>query len=214
MIKTITSLKDLDELREQGLKSLYPDKIKIVVGMATCGLASGAKEVFDTLTEEIEKSGLNVKLGSTGCLGYCQKEPLVDVIKPDWPRLIYQEMNAEKVQKLLDKLVRNTIWKDSILIKIEEDEFLIFDEKKKYSCQDTEIDLNGIPSYNQLPFYNKQLRIATRNCGFIDPDNILEYIARGGYYSLYKVLTEYKPEQVIELLSPGQRGYKICYLQC
>lgn len=207
MIKKITSLKDLDELREQGLKSLYPDKIKIMVGMATCGLASGAKETFDTLMEEIEKSRLNVKLGSTGCLGYCQKEPLVDVMKPGWPRLIYQEMNAKKIEKLLDNLARNTIWKNSILAKIEEDEFLFFDEKKKYSYQDTEIDLDGIPSYSQLPFYNKQLRIATRNCGFIDPDNILEYIATGGYYSLYKVLTEYKPEQVIEeVIRSGLRG--------
>ena len=206
MSKKITSLKDLDELREEGLKSLYPDKTKIMVGMATCGLASGAKEVFDILCQEIKKTGLDVKLNSTGCLGYCQKEPLVDVIKPGWPRIIYQEVDGEKAQKLIENLAQGKIWKESILAKMEEDEFLILDEKKKYLF-DPNTGLNGVPSYFELPFYHKQLRIATRNCGFIDPASLVEYIARGGYYSLYKALTEYKPEEVIEeIIRSGLRG--------
>jgi len=206
MIKKITSLKDLDELREQGLKCLYPEKTKIMVGMATCGLASGAKEVFNTLAQGVKKAGLDAKLTPTGCLGFCQKEPLVDLLRPGWPRITYQEMNKKKTQKFIDNLAQDKIWKESILAKIEEDDFLLFDKKRKYLL-DSRIDLNGIPSYHQIPFYRKQLRIATRNCGFIDPDSLVEYIARGGYYSLYEVLTEYESEQVIEeIIRSGLRG--------
>jgi len=207
MSRKVTSLKDLDEVRGQGLKSLYPGKTKIMVGMATCGLASGAKELFDALIQSTEKTGLDVKVNPTGCLGYCQREPLVDVIKPGWPRVIYQEMNIKKMQKLIDSLASGDIWKESILAKMEEDEFLIFDIKRKYSSKGLDTDLNNIPFYHQLPFYRKQLRIATRNCGFIEPTNLVEYIARGGYYSLHKVLTEYEPEQVIEeIIQSGLRG--------
>jgi len=207
MNKKIVSLKDLESLRKEGLHSLYPEKIKIMVGMATCGLASGASQVFDTLCKEIEKIGLGVKLSPTGCLGYCQREPLVDLIKPGWPRITYQEMNnEEKIQKFVEKLARDEIWMESILAKMEEDELLILNEKRKYSSNHKSL-LDNVPSYHDLPFYRKQLRIATRNCGFIDPSNIKEYIARGGYYSLYKVLTEYKPEEVIEeVIRSGLRG--------
>lgn len=207
MSKKITSQKELDELREKGLKSLYPDKPRIMVGMATCGLASGAKRVFDVLSKEIEEKGIDVKLVSTGCLGYCQREPLVDLLKPGWPRIIYQRMSGEKGVKLIEDLAKGKIWKESILAKLEKDDFLIFNETRKYSLQDLSSDLNNIPFYNQLPFYRKQLRIATRNCGFLDPASLSEYVARGGYYSLFKVLTQYEPEQVIEeVLRSGLRG--------
>ncbi|RLE11971.1 NADH-quinone oxidoreductase subunit NuoF [Candidatus Aerophobetes bacterium] len=207
MSRKIASLEDLDKLRKEGLKSLYPDRTRIMVGMATCGLASGAKEIFDTLSEIKEKKKVDIKLVSTGCLGYCQKEPLVDMIKPGWPRIIYQEMDREKTFKLVESLTSGNIWKDSILAKLEEDEFLIFGEKRKYYLQDSLFKLNDIPDYHQVPFYRKQLRIATRNCGFIDPTSLAEYVARGGYYSLYKVLTEFEPEQVIEeVIRSGLRG--------
>ena len=206
MNKKITCLEDLDRIREEGLKSLYPEKVKLAVGMATCGLASGAGEVFDTLRDEIKKTKLDVRLSPTGCLGYCQREPLVDVIKPGWPRIIYQKMDKERAKKLVESLSRGDILRESILAKMEEDEIIILDERRKYSSEPG-IELKEIISYHELPFYRKQLRIATRNCGFIDPDSLVEYVARGGYYSLYKVLTEYSPEEVIEeVIHSGLRG--------
>ena len=206
MSKKIASLRELDELRKRGLKSLYPDKPRIMVGMATCGLATGGKKVFEILSKGIEKNGLDAILIPTGCLGYCQKEPLVDLLRPGWPRIIYQQMDPEKAEKLLDNINQGNIWRENVLAKMEEDEFLIFDEKRKYACG-SEANLNNIPSYQQLPFYKKQLRIATRNCGFINPTNLTEYVARGGYYSLFKVLTQYEPEQVIEeVMNSGLRG--------
>jgi len=206
MSKKIASLRELDDLRKRGLKSLYPDKPRIMVGMATCGLATGGKKVFEILSKGIEKNGMDAKLIPTGCLGYCQKEPLVDVLRPGWPRIIYQQMDPEKAEKLLDNINQGNIWRENVLAKMEEDEFLIFDEKRKYPSG-SEANLNNTPSYQQLPFYKKQLRIATRNCGFINPTNLAEYVARGGYYSLFKVLTQYEPEQVIEeVINSGLRG--------
>ncbi|MEW5806800.1 MAG: NADH-quinone oxidoreductase subunit F, partial [Acidobacteriota bacterium] len=66
---------------------------------------------------------------------------------------------------------------------------------------------NWAPSLNEIPFYFKQMKIALRNCGFINPDSIEEYIARGGYFALHKVLTQFQPEQVIQEISDsGLRG--------
>ena len=75
----ITSKKELEALRDDGLKKLYPDKIKISVGMASCGLAAGAGKVYDILSERIQDKDTDIILSPSGCLGYCQKEPLVCV---------------------------------------------------------------------------------------------------------------------------------------
>ncbi len=208
MSKKIKSLKELEELRKEGLKSLYPDKPRIMIGMATCGLASGANEVFEALNTKVRENRIDIKIVPTGCLGYCQIEPLVDVFKPGWPRIIYQKMNGEKVIKLLESLTRESIWKDSILARLDRDELLIFGKTKKYDIQG---ELSGviddIPLLQEIPFYCKQFRIASRNCGFIDPTNVIEYVARGGYYSLFKVLSQYEPDQVIEeIIKSGLRG--------
>jgi len=208
MSKKIKSLKELEELRKEGLKSLYPDKPRIMIGMATCGLASGANEVFEALNTKVRENRIDIKIVPTGCLGYCQIEPLVDVFKPGWPRIIYQKMNGEKVIKLLESLTRESIWKDSILARLDRDELLIFGKTKKYDIQG---ELSGviddIPLLQEIPFYCKQFRIASRNCGFIDPTNVIEYVARGGYYSLFKVLSQYEPDQVIEeIIKSGLKG--------
>ena len=81
----VKSREDLDELKKEGLKSLYPDHPKITVGMATCGIATGARKVFDTLVEEVEKRKLDVAVSQTGCIGFCQKE-IINAIR--FPRAL------------------------------------------------------------------------------------------------------------------------------
>ncbi|MBI5956971.1 MAG: (2Fe-2S) ferredoxin domain-containing protein, partial [Chloroflexi bacterium] len=73
----IRALEDLQEAKRRGLKGLYPDVTKITVGLATCGVATGAREVYKALAQEVERQGLEAALAKTGCLGLCQKEPLV-----------------------------------------------------------------------------------------------------------------------------------------
>lgn len=197
-MKKIQTLEHLKEAKERGLASLCPKEIKIVVGLASCGIAAGAKRVMEELSGELKKSGLKARLAKTGCIGYCQKEPLVDVIEPGRPRLTYCQMTGERVPELVKNISRGEIKKEWILGKLTEEINLIEDETKKYE---------GVPSYAEIPFFKKQVKITLRNCGFIDPENIEEYIARGGYAALYHVLREMKPEEVIaEVARSGLRG--------
>lgn len=200
----VRELSDLNSLREKGLRTIYPDqRIKISVGMATCGLATGAQEVYDALQAALSQNGMEVVISKTGCIGYCQKEPIVDVLIPGMPRMIYQKMNAKKVQELLPLILSRGYKKEYLLCKME-DEILIDEVLTRARSNGS---LAGIPSDSEIPFFAKQKKIALRNCGFINPDSIEEYIARGGYFSLHKVLTESTPDAIIdEVKKSGIRG--------
>ena len=98
------SMNALEQLGEAGLQSMYPGKVKIAVGMATCGLATGAQDVFDQLEKSIAGTNLDAVLSRTGCLGFCQREPLVDVYIPGKPRLTFADMTAPRAVELVDAL--------------------------------------------------------------------------------------------------------------
>jgi NADH:ubiquinone oxidoreductase subunit F (NADH-binding)/NAD-dependent dihydropyrimidine dehydrogenase PreA subunit/(2Fe-2S) ferredoxin len=203
----VKTREDLDKLRQEGLKSLYPDKLKITVGMATCGIATGAKRVFDALAEEVEKRKLDVVVSQTGCIGFCQKEPLVDILSPGRERIYYKEMSPEKAVQLLDQSMGAKPKEDWALFRMEGEENLITNEAISYIENHVRAGDNAIPLYKEFPFFKKQVKVALRNCGFIDSERIEEYIAKGGYYVLLKVLTEMKPEEVIEEVKrSGLRG--------
>ena len=88
-MKPETTRPDLEALRARGLSTLFPSKPRVSVGMATCGRAAGASAVYDALREEAEARGLDLALVATGCIGYCQQEPLVDVRVPGQARVLY-----------------------------------------------------------------------------------------------------------------------------
>ncbi|GAI32754.1 unnamed protein product, partial [marine sediment metagenome] len=181
--------------------------LKIMVGMASCGIASGAKVVLNALSEEVEKLKLDAVITKTGCIGSCYKEPLVDVLQNGWPRITYENMNAEKAKELVRIVSEHGIKNEWVLAKIEEEEYVINNEVFRYSGNGAPKEIEIIPSYRDLDFFKKQQKIVMRNCGFIDPGSIEEYIARGGYLALHKVLTEMKPEEVIEeITQSGLRG--------
>ncbi len=203
----ITSLNDLQEVREQGLALLHPQKIKISVGMATCGLATGAGKVWDALAGEIEKAGLDIALEQTGCMGFCQQEPIVSVQQPKKPRIFLKKMTPDKALELVSSLQNNAVNTEWILAKDESERFLIEDKTVPYDISEAPAVFADIPLCTDIDFYNKQLKIALHNCGYIDPGNICEYIAKGGYTALFKVLHEMTSEQVIsEVKRSGLRG--------
>ena len=203
----VKTREDLDKLRQEGLKSLYPDKPKITVGMATCGIATGAKRVFDALADEVEKRKLDVVVSQTGCIGYCQREPLVDILRRGRERIYYKEMTPEDAVRLLDESMAAKATVDWGLFRMDGEENLIENETIRYVESHYRVGDNSIPLYKEIPFFEKQVKIALRNCGFIDPGRIEEYVAKGGYYVLLKVLTEMKPEEVIEEVKrSGLRG--------
>lgn len=81
---------------------------RIVVGMATCGIAAGARPVLNALVEEVDKAGLTgqVTVSQTGCIGMCRLEPIVEVIKPDEEKVTYVKMTADKAREVIEKHIK------------------------------------------------------------------------------------------------------------
>ena len=111
-------MKSLEEL--MAIKAQMQDKIavrtttgdiRIVVGMATCGIAAGARPVLKALTEEIEKRNVkNVAIAQTGCIGMCQYEPIIEVYEPGKEKVTYVQMTADKAVKVVtDHLVNGKV---------------------------------------------------------------------------------------------------------
>ena len=146
-------------------------------------------------------------VSQTGCIGFCQKEPLVDILSPGRERIYYKEMTPEKAVQLLDEFMAAKAEDDWALFRIEGEENLIEDETISYVESQSSVRDSNIPLYKEFPFFVKQVKVALHNCGFIDSERIEEYIAKGGYCVLLKVLTEMKPEEVIEeVRRSGLRG--------
>ena len=206
-MSTINTRDALNKAAKRGLTQLVPAKTKLLVGMATSGIASGAQEVYDALAKEIKARGLDIILSKTGSMGMDCIEPLVDVIVPGKPRLSFSRMTAKMVPGLLDQVAEGGLGQMAPAYRMDEEEVLIQGKKTAYFKGSVPADYSGIPRINDLPFYGKQVKIALRNCGMIDPENIEEYIARGGYSALYKALKTMKPEEVIaEVQTSGLRG--------
>ena len=108
------SLAQLEELRNKTLAKINltkheGDGIRIVVGMATCGIAAGARPVLKAMMDEIEKRNLSekVSLTQTGCIGMCKLEPIVEVYLPNDEKITYVKMTAEKAAKVVAETVVN-----------------------------------------------------------------------------------------------------------
>ena len=112
-------MKSLEELRairtkmqgKVGVRAENENQIRVVVGMATCGIAAGARPVLNSFTEEVAKRGLsNVSVSQTGCIGICQYEPVVEVFMPDGGKTTYVKMTAEKAVRVVnDHLVNGNV---------------------------------------------------------------------------------------------------------
>jgi Ferredoxin len=91
---------------------------QIIVGMGTCGIASGAKETFNMFLQLIEEKGLadHVMLRQTGCMGLCAHEPTVEVVVPDMPRVIYGDVKAEVAKEIVEKHIIGKKLLDNLII--------------------------------------------------------------------------------------------------
>lgn len=113
------SLEELKAIRDKmkntvNIREENSDKIRVVVGMATCGIAAGARPVLAAFTEEVAKRNLgNVTVSQTGCIGICQYEPVVEVYEADGSKTTYIKMTADKVAKVVtDHLVNGSVVKE------------------------------------------------------------------------------------------------------
>ncbi len=187
----VTDLSDLEHLGKKGENSLYPDHPVVKVALASCGKAAGADKTFKILKDELEDTDYDVK--SIGCIGICQKEPLFQLHVPGYPILIYTEADKERTKSIVDDLKTGIIPIDDAFCKITADD-------------DPEDEFENVPEWTDVPFFKKQRRVVMKNAGFIDPENIEEYIARGGYRSLYKVVKNEIEDVIDDIKDSNLRG--------
>jgi len=179
--------KVVKEKGEELAKNTGYRKQILVCGGTGC-TSSGSTKVLTALEESLKKYGLDkeILVVRTGCFGLCSLGPIMIVYPEGY---FYAQTNPEGVKRIVKEHLRDGVVCRDLLY------------------QETVIDDNTIISLNETNFYKKQLRIALRNCGVIDPENIEEYIAVDGYQALYKALTSMTPDQVIqEVLDSGLRG--------
>lgn len=110
------SLEELKAIREKmkgqvGFRSEDATQTRVIVGMATCGIASGARPVLTTLSDAVQSRGMtNVAVTQTGCIGLCQYEPIVEVLEPGKDKVTYIRMDAEKALEVVEQhLVRGQV---------------------------------------------------------------------------------------------------------
>ena len=159
----------------------------LICGGTGCS-SSNSQLIIDEMEKEIAAAGLTdeVKVVKTGCFGLCALGPIM-IIYPEGS--FYSEVKPSDAHEI----VQEHLLKGRIV--------------KRLLYQETVQEGNNVKSLNETNFYAKQHRVALRNCGVINPENIDEYIAVDGYAALGKVLTEMTPQQVIdEILASGLRG--------
>lgn len=153
------------------------NKIRIKVGLGSCGIAAGARQTMAALDESLGAAGLGLRSERTGCIGMCFAEPLVEVIDGG-NSYFYGRVDAAKAKQIVDgHIVGGEVQQELLLTE------------------------------DELSFLNRQHRIALRNCGVIDPESIEDYIERGGYQALRKAVCDMTPEEIIETVKiSGLRG--------
>ncbi|MCK4800615.1 MAG: NADH-quinone oxidoreductase subunit NuoF [Anaerolineales bacterium] len=189
----LTNIEELRELRDKARAEITEreeNKTTIILGMGTCGIAAGAYEVEAELQSELEKHNITAELISVGCIGMCHNEPLLDIQQPGLPRITYTNVKPKIVGKIIEKH----------LVQGEYNKRWIYGQLSSGNGKFVE----GIPAYEELPFYNKQVRIALKNCGIIDPESIEEYLASDGYSGLEKALFQMGPEDVIQEIKESE----------
>jgi NADH:ubiquinone oxidoreductase subunit F (NADH-binding)/(2Fe-2S) ferredoxin len=201
----IASAQDLETIRREYSPTIYhPKGIKINVGMASCGIAAGAQAAFDKATEAFSTDD-SVRVSRTGCIGYCEIEPLVEILADGKPRVIYKNITADKILEAVDDYRNGVSKKKWILGQMRDPRNVLEDST------DNPVDhiapFEAIPFMEDAPFYKNQVKIALRNCGYIDPDCIEEYIAKMGYFALINALHHQEPRQIIDAVKKsGLRG--------
>jgi NADH-quinone oxidoreductase subunit F len=162
---------------------------KIHIGMATCGIASGALETKKAFEEILAERNVEAIIHPVGCIGHCYAEPVVIIDHPDsgFPPIFYPEVTAGKAQ---------------MLVKL----FLEEGDPRFEHILGATMENELIPSVMEFPRFNQEKRVVMEKCGHINPEDIYDYIAEGGYSALVKALQLSPDEIVNEIEHSGLRG--------
>ena len=201
----IQSQKDLVRIRDEQRKALYyPDFVKVNIGMASCGIAAGAQATHDAAVKAFPDEN-GVRIRQVGCIGFCEEEPLVEIFGKDTPRVLYRQVTDDRICSVIEAYLAGKFDKKQILGQMRDPRSIL--EADVENPVGRVAPLDGIPFIEDIPFYKKQVKIALRNCGYVNPESIEAYIARGGYFGFFKALFEMQPAEVIHVVrDSGLRG--------
>jgi NADH-quinone oxidoreductase subunit F len=157
----------------------------IVIGFGSCGIAAGAREIYDFFNEQLSQKSLPYPLKKTGCNGMCYREVLIEVRNLDGSKTLYGDIDKKRAAKILDEhIIGGRVITDWSL-------------------------LDGDSKADSTELLQHQERIVLRNCGIIDPESLEDYERHGGYASIRRILTsgEFTPDKVISAVTiSGLRG--------
>ena len=164
--------------------------IKISIGKGTCGIAAGALETQRAIEGTLAQEGIEADIFSTGCMGHCYAEPVVIIDNPDsgFPPIFYHQVTPGKAKMIVKS-------------------FLIDGDPLFEHMMGAMVQNDMIPAIMDFPRFNSEERVVLEKCGYMDPNEIDEYIALGGYSTFAEVLGERSPDKIInEIIGSGLRG--------
>jgi NADH:ubiquinone oxidoreductase subunit F (NADH-binding)/NAD-dependent dihydropyrimidine dehydrogenase PreA subunit len=181
--------------RAERLAELRRDRVKrptIFVGAGTCGLGAGAKETLAAIHTYLDSHEIKADVVKVGCIGICSLEPIVEVQLPERARVCFKQVTGAKIPLLLDQALHGSVPEGLVL------------GQHRHATLPAWPD---VPYLDEHPFFAPQTRWVLANCGIIDPAEINEYIAHGGYKALADVLAGKSPDQVCDMVeASGLRG--------
>jgi NADH-quinone oxidoreductase subunit F len=197
----IVTAAGLAGVQKAGMQKLRPDRPRIAVGLATCGIAVGGNKVYERLRETIAREKADIILTKTGCIGYCREEPLVNITIPGKPLVILHKVTEDDADEIVKQVSKGKMPEKPALCRVPSWDH-ITGCKMEYGKGFTKI-----PLYAKVPFFKGQKKVILRDAGLINPEDIDEYIAVGGYATALKALTGMDSETIIkEVEKSGLRG--------
>lgn len=187
------NIKEILEERKNCLLKKSFDKPVVYMGAGTCGLACGAAKSMKELEAFCSSQNLDVQIIETGCVGYCEVEPIMDVKLPGKPRVTFFKVTPEQAVSIAKTyIIEGSLEGLNVLGQYKDDE----------------VDpLPEIPFINEITYFKKQKKIVLENCGVINPIDIQEYLYRGGFQGFYECIKRKNPDWVIdEITKSGLRG--------
>jgi NADH-quinone oxidoreductase subunit F len=160
---------------------------KIHIGMATCGIASGALETKSAFEEALRERQVSALIHPVGCIGHCYAEPVVVVENPGFPPILYYKVTPGKAGMIVKSFLEegDPLFEHLLGAMVEND---------------------LIPPVSDFPRFNQEKRVVTERCGLVDPEDIYDYLAEGGYASMARALGRDPDEIIQHVTNSGLRG--------
>ena len=177
---------------------------EVRIGLGSCCVAGGSKEILSSLIEVKEVYNLNIKLKPVGCVGVCNQTPLLEIVKKDNSHHRYTNVRKEQVEEILLKHIKPVSFNKKILFRLNDIADSFVTDEKSQSPINLPVDVREKYLNN---FLQNQIHLATMHSGILSPDSFNEYYMLEGFMALKKVLNSSDPSAVIDTITnSGLRG--------